>query len=280
MIGKLIVNEIIPFSNVDGSGNRCAIFLQGCNISCVYCHNPETINHCNHCGACVAVCSTGALTYSDGKVIYDKNLCTGCNLCLEVCPISSSPKTKAYEVDELVKIIKGYQPFIRGITVSGGEPTLQKDALVDLFNKVKPLGLTCYVDTNGFFKPTELFELIEATDQFLFDVKTVGDSKSLCKVSQLSCLDTLQYLLEQGKIEEVRTVLIRDFMDGKETVQKVSQILKNFPEVSYKLMKVHKIGLKEEQKRTIHDFIPSDQEVLELVQLAKDHGLKKIHYVL
>ncbi|MCI7575162.1 MAG: 4Fe-4S cluster-binding domain-containing protein, partial [Clostridiales bacterium] len=45
------VNRIIPFSCVDGPGNRTAVFLQGCNFDCKYCHNPETIASCVHCGA-------------------------------------------------------------------------------------------------------------------------------------------------------------------------------------------------------------------------------------
>ena len=59
------VNKIISFSAVDGFGNRTAVFLQGCNQNCRYCHNPETIRHCRACGACVEVCPTGALRMAD-----------------------------------------------------------------------------------------------------------------------------------------------------------------------------------------------------------------------
>lgn len=52
----IIVNKIIPFSTVDGIGNRCAIFVQGCNVNCIYCHNSETINLCNECRECIEVC--------------------------------------------------------------------------------------------------------------------------------------------------------------------------------------------------------------------------------
>ena len=47
------VNRILPLSTVDGPGCRAAVFLQGCNLACAYCHNPETQNLCTGCGACV-----------------------------------------------------------------------------------------------------------------------------------------------------------------------------------------------------------------------------------
>ena len=62
---EALVNKIIPFSSVDGPGNRTAIFLQGCNFNCQYCHNPETIHLCGHCGVCVGACPTGALDWKD-----------------------------------------------------------------------------------------------------------------------------------------------------------------------------------------------------------------------
>lgn len=280
MENKLIVNQIIPFSNVDGSGNRFAIFLQGCNVQCVYCHNPETIRPCNQCGDCLEVCQTGALTKVDGRILYHPNKCIGCNACIERCTFYSTPKAIAYDLEDLVEKIKSYQPFIRGITISGGEPTLQQGLLVDLFKKINQLNLTCFVDTNGYFDREEIKELIEVTDQFLFDVKTTGDSKKLCSVPSLSSIENLQYLLKVDKIEEVRTVLIHSYMDCKETVQAVSNILKHYPKVIYKLIKVHEIGLKETQKNFVHGSIPTNQEVLDLVQLAKENGLSKVSYVL
>ena len=54
-----MVNRIIPFSSVDGPGNRTAVFLQGCNIDCKYCHNPETRHMCEECGVCVEQCPVG-----------------------------------------------------------------------------------------------------------------------------------------------------------------------------------------------------------------------------
>ena len=63
-----LVNKIIPFSCIDGPGNRTAIFFQGCNFKCTYCHNPETINKCVNCGKCVKVCPVNALNIVEKKL--------------------------------------------------------------------------------------------------------------------------------------------------------------------------------------------------------------------
>ena len=84
------VNKIIPFSSVDGPGNRTAIFLQGCNINCRYCHNPETRAVCISCGTCDIECPKHAIIISSkGKFSIDKEKCVGCGICLSVCPMDA-----------------------------------------------------------------------------------------------------------------------------------------------------------------------------------------------
>ena len=101
---KAPVNKIIPFSNVDGPGNRTAIFFQGCTFNCLFCHNPETIRLCDHCGQCVGVCPTGALEKdSNGKVVWDFDLCTQCDSCIKTCPGNASPKVMWMSVDDIMK---------------------------------------------------------------------------------------------------------------------------------------------------------------------------------
>ena len=78
---RATVNKIIPFISVDGPGNRTAVFLQGCNFNCKYCHNPETINDCIHCGACLPHCGPGAIAMVDGRVQYDIAKCVLCDEC-------------------------------------------------------------------------------------------------------------------------------------------------------------------------------------------------------
>ena len=280
MENRAVVNKIIPFSNVDGPGNRLAIFFQGCNLNCLYCHNPETISRCNHCMECVPGCPTGAIKSVNGQVVFDEKLCTECDQCIKTCKYSSSPRTKEYSVDELFEYIDGFKAFIRGITVSGGEPTLYADFITELFRKVKPLGLTCLVDTNGFFDKEQIAELIEETDKFMVDIKAVDQIETLCGTTMKHNLDNLKVLLEKDKVYEVRTVITINYMDVENTLQTVASVIKDYPEVIYKLIRVHTTGLREEQKEKLKDSIPSEEYVMQLVEHVKEIGVRKIEIIL
>ncbi|MBQ6121869.1 MAG: radical SAM protein, partial [Clostridia bacterium] len=134
------VNRIIPFSNVDGPGNRTALFFQGCPFNCLYCHNPETIRMCAHCGACVAGCPVGALSVNAaGEVVWDSRACVGCDACIKTCPNDASPRIRWMSVEDVMKEVRRAAPYIQGITTSGGECTLYADFLTELFNEVKKL---------------------------------------------------------------------------------------------------------------------------------------------
>ncbi|MEW9123909.1 MAG: YjjW family glycine radical enzyme activase [Thermotaleaceae bacterium] len=259
MENKAIINKIIPFSNVDGPGNRLAIFFQGCNIHCIYCHNYETIHSCVHCMDCLKGCPTHALSNIEGMVVYNEKLCIGCDQCIRVCKHSASPRTKVYGVEELYEIIEGYRPFIRGITVSGGEPTLQADFITELFKKVKPLGLTCFVDTNGFFSREQIKSLIDTADKFMIDIKAVENIERVCGKKLENALENLKYLLQLDKVHEVRTVIVLDYLDVENTVWQVAHILKDFPRVMYKLIPIHLMGLNSFQKESLQDKVPSKE---------------------
>lgn len=102
---KGLVNKIIPFSSVDGPGNRTAIFFQGCNFNCKYCHNPETIKTCKHCGKCVEICPHGAVELLNGTIKWDEDRCENCGLCLENCTKNCGPRTKYMSVEDVVSEI-------------------------------------------------------------------------------------------------------------------------------------------------------------------------------
>jgi pyruvate formate lyase activating enzyme len=270
------INKIIPMSLVDGPGNRTAIFFQGCNFNCSYCHNPETIKKCINCGVCVSHCPVGALKMIDGKVIWDENKCIDCDTCIKVCPHGSTPKTHKYTVDDLMEKIEENIPFIEGITTSGGECTLNFEFLEELFIKVKSLGLTSLVDTNGFIslKKPIMDGLVKAADGFMLDIKSMDEDEhiKLTGRSNKNVIENAVYLASIGKLQEIRTVLIEGHKN-RETVENITKLLKPYPNLTYKLISYRPFGVREEflELKSI-----GQKEKEELKEIVIANGIKVI----
>lgn len=273
---KGYVHKIIPFSAVDGPGNRMVIFLQGCNFNCIYCHNPETIHLCNHCGICSTCCPYSALGWKDGKVDWNQDLCQHCDHCIKACPHTSSPKVREMNVEEVISQIQKVRPFISGITVSGGECTLQIDFVKELFKKAKDMGLTTFLDTNGFVSMGHLKILGEDMDMAMVDLKAwdVEAHKMLTGQENTLVLQSIRYLAAQRKLYEVRTVIVPALLDNHETVQKTSQLLAMLdPDIRYKLIRFRPIGVRKEAANLKE---PSDELMEDLMNLAEKEGCKHI----
>lgn len=244
---KAPVNKIIDFSNVDGPGNRCAIFFQSCPFRCLYCHNPETIQLCVQCGTCVDQCPVQALTMDHGQVTWNEEACVQCDTCIHVCPHLATPKINMMEVDALLEHIRKVKPFIRGITVSGGECMNHADYLLELFQGVTALGLTCLIDSNGIHDFSLYPELMELCDGVMLDVKAVDPQfhQTLCACDNSMVLKNLDYLLDTNKLEEVRTVILPgQEAHNEQTVRYVSERLHG--RSRYKLIRYRPFGVRAE----------------------------------
>jgi len=274
---KALISKIINFSNVDGPGNRLVIFFQGCLFKCLYCHNPETINLCLNCGECVKYCPKKALKIIDKKVIWDDKSCVNCDTCIKVCKHLSSPKVKYYFVEELVEHIKKVRPFIRGITVSGGECTNYKDFILELFKEVKKLGLTCLLDSNGCYDYKNMQDLIEISDGVMLDVKSYNNDfhKEIIGKSNEVVISNLNYLLNKNKLEEVRTVILPNEDDNNYfTVDNVSKIIKD--KTRYKLIKYRYFGVRKEGVDRFGKVVVNDNYIEKYKELAIKNGCNDV----
>lgn len=271
-----LVNKIIPFSNVDGEGNRTAIFLQGCNYNCLYCHNPETINHCNSCGLCVPHCKYGALSIINGKVVYEVEKCQNCDTCIAVCKRNSSPKITTMSVEDVVNYLQKTKFFISGITVSGGECTLQSDFLTELFREVKKMGLTTFIDTNGSTPLYDNKELLKVMDKAMIDLKAYDskENKMLTGVENHTVIENIKVLGKLDKLYEIRTVVVPKVLDNQKTVYMGSKLLASVnPNIMYKLIKYRPLGVREE---LISSSVPTNDYMEELKKIAISNGCKNI----
>lgn len=275
---KALVNKIIRFSSVDGPGNRTVIFLQGCNFNCKYCHNPETIGNCKHCGICIPYCKAGAITLKDGRMQYDISKCVHCDECFHHCPYSSSPKTISMSAEQVMDEVRRNMPFIRGITVSGGECTRWRDFLVDLLQLAKNEGLTTMLDSNGTYDFSQDEELLEVMDSVMLDIKAYGKEEHRVVTEQDNevVLSNMEFLASIGKLFEVRTVVVPELFDAEDTITQVAKKLKEYHSIQpirYKIIKYRPIGVRKEYA----DYsVPSDEWMIKLSEIAKLNGFTDV----
>ncbi len=272
------VNRIIPFSAVDGPGNRTAVFLQGCNIDCKYCHNPETRALCIHCGACVPGCPAGALSMSEGKVIFDPAKCVSCDACIQTCAHDASPRIQWMNIDQTMEAIEKQIPFIRGVTVSGGECTLYPEFLAALFTECKKLGLHTLIDSNGMVDFSLYPELLDVTDGVMLDIKafTEEDHIRVTGCSNRQVLRNAAFLAHIGKLYEIRTVAVKELFASENVIEGIAEYLKPFMDIRrlrYKLIAYRPFGVREQYKNYES---PDDSYMNHLKDIATQAGFFEI----
>lgn len=272
---KAPINKIIEFSYVDGPGLRTSCFVQKCNISCLYCHNPETQKLCTNCGLCVSKCPKGALSMVDNIVTWDDLKCVNCGTCISVCPNYASPKVKYMEASEVYKEIKKNIPFIRGITVSGGECMLYPLFLRELFTYAKEDNLSCLIDSNGTIDFSKYPDLLSLADGVMLDVKSWDNLvfKRLTGASNEIIKKNLSYLDKINKIEEIRIVYHKDFVDAKDAILGISKTLNKSSNIKLKLIKFRNNGVRGLMSKLDS---PTDVEMNELLQYAQFLGFRNV----
>ena len=281
-MGKIAtVNQIIPFSCVDGPGSRLVIFLQGCNFNCKNCHNPYTIDMCDSCGDCVATCPTDALTLittkGKSKVVWHSDKCTQCDICLSTCPRQSSPKTRQYNVPQVLELIRDQVFFINGITVSGGEATLQLPFITELFQAIKTnpdlAHLSCMIDSNGYASEGGWQQVMPYLDGAMIDLKSWQEHthRYITGRDNHRVFSSLKLLSKQDKLYEVRLLYIPKISDIDTEVNAIAGYLTQLPaSVRVKLNAFQHHGVTGE---SLNWPICSEEQMLELAARLTERGV-------
>ena len=287
MKGKIF--DIKRFAVHDGDGIRTTVFLKGCPLKCVWCHNPEGIgfkgqlayyaHKCVHCGSCVPVCKESAHTVSQEGHVFLREKCVGCGACAEAClGAALTSYGREVTVEELLPQLLEDKDFYEtsggGITLSGGECLMQPDFCAEVLKRCKELGLNTAVDTCGFVARESLDKVIPYTDKFLYDMKAVDeDVHSRCTgQSNRIILENLKYLDSKNCKIEIRIPYVPGW--NSDQIPKMAEFLKTLQNVTkVRVLPYHNYaGSKYEAleiENTLPIQLPTEEEIKAAEELMK-----------
>ena len=208
----------------DGPGIRTTVFLKGCPLSCVWCHNPESQRF-------------------EPEILFYKDKCTGCGRCKcvtaadrdfvcfngakEICG-------KTVSADEVTAEVLKDKPFYEnsggGVTLSGGEPLAQYDFSLELLKKAKENGIHTAIETCGYAEKSKILEIAKYVDLFLFDCKETDQElhKEYTGFDNKIILDNLKALSDAGSKIILRCPIIPGFNDRAEHFKGISETAEKF----------------------------------------------------
>ena len=230
------IHSIETFGTVDGPGIRFVVFMQGCPMRCLYCHNPDT---------------------------WD---------------ISTN---KQIDVDYILKKYDSVKEFLKngGLTISGGEPLLQLDFIIELFKKAHEQNIHTALDTSGilFDNSEKYFELIKYLDLVLLDIKQIDDveHQKLTSHSNKKVLEFAKFLSDNKVPVWIRHVVVPRYTYKKEYLERLGQFIKTLKNVKkLEVLPYHNMAV--EKYKALNLEYPLNN----IPSLEKEEGIKAKEIIL
>ncbi len=238
------VFDIKRYSIHDGPGIRTTVFLKGCGLRCLWCHNPESVApgpelmhwpaRCVRCHACLAACPRGAVSKdADGAVAVDRARCDLCGKCVEACLYDAMQTVgREMSVDEVLAEVARdlvfYEQSGGGVTLSGGDPAVQADFAEAVLDACRGRGIRTAVDTAGAAPAGVLERLAAKADLVLYDLKVMDDARhrELTGASNGPVLDNLKRLAAGRTEVWVRLPLVAGANDDDGNIRRTIDFLK------------------------------------------------------
>jgi len=274
---KGLVSDFKRMAVHDGPGMRTTVFLKGCPLRCLWCHNPENLSAaveisytpkiCVSCGACADVCPKQAHIFDENGHRMDHSLCVRCGACVEAC-MPGALKRYGMEMtaeETAQKLLEDRLFFITsggGVTVSGGEPLLQSEFVAEVFSILKKHGVHTAVDTCGCV-PWQAFEnVLGKTDLFLYDLKhmdSAAHKRGTGRDNELICENLIRLGASGAKIE-IRMPIIPGYNADDENLMATARFVSKIPGVqALRLLPYHSLARDKYTAIGLEDTMPDAQ---------------------
>jgi pyruvate formate lyase activating enzyme len=255
-----ILSDIKRMSVHDGPGIRTTLFLKGCPLRCLWCHNPENLTAapslsfteklCVGCGACAEACPQGVHSFENGVHHIEYDACKHCRNCVDEClPGALKLYGRSASAKETAKLLLEDADFYLqsggGVTFSGGEPLLQSGFLREVMQILKEHDVHIAVDTCGAVAWSAFEDVLPYTNLFLYDLKH-PDTQLHWKgtgAGNEQILENLEHLADLGVPVEIRTPVIPGYNDAEETLLQIAAILKKYQNITcWRLLPYHSMA--------------------------------------
>lgn len=230
-------------SSSDGPGTRIVVFLQGCMQSCPWCHAPHSqpeqapvlffSGHCRQCGACAQACDHAAHVLLKGRHQYLRERCGGCGSCVRAC-VGASPGQGpnalqftgwSLEPEALWQLLLPQLTLLGcsgGLTLSGGEPLWQVDALIPLLRLAAERQCHVAIETSGLVPEESVRRIRPWVSLWLFGLRAVAGTSGEPNIPSLA-LATFAAACRDPDRVTVRLPLIPGYTDSTAALAKVAE---------------------------------------------------------
>lgn len=289
------VFDIQKFSINDGPGIRTTVFLKGCPLDCLWCHNPESKRHepeisfiyekCIMCGYCAAECPNKChVIDAKGGHAYDREKCLRCGKCTVECyskalEVIGKEMTVGEVMTEVLKDVPFYETSNGGMTISGGEPMAQFEFTKALLKEAKKHKLHNCLETSGYAPLARYKEVLEDIDIFLYDFKESDPARHLkCTGVPLDTIKkNLAALDSLGAKSVLRCPIIPKINDRKSHLKEIANFankLANIIEIN--ILPYHPLG-KSKSSRIGKEYplsqkvFPEEKTVMAWIETVHSH---------
>lgn len=260
------VFDIQRFSIHDGPGIRTTVFLKGCPLSCLWCHNPEsrdtrpeiffTPDRCVGCGFCVGACVHSGHHIENGIHSYDRSACIRCGACTRECyPQALEVTGKEMTVEQVLAEVIKDQPFYEnsggGLTLSGGEPMMQFEFTRAMLQAAKASGLHTCMETSGYAITERMLAVQPLIDLFLYDIKETDPAKhrQYTGVDNDRILANLRALHAAGCAIFLRLPIVPGLNDRPDHFDNAAQLTRELPNLrGVEIMPYHRLGISKQTR--------------------------------